>query len=233
MADDSTAQKTNLAQILVQYLANTKPWLLLVHLIWLASVCIILSVTYIGAFHTTDLLNFYQEAHNIKNFNTNLVLSSKQDKTINDILEDLLKNTQASRAYIFRYHNGLAAVSGVPFFFQTNTHEVITPGTPRVIQFEQHIPASINLALSNQYMANKCGIIAQADSDKDSQNYYFYQVRGAKSLVRCPIFMNNGDLFGFVGIDYLVKQDEKNLQDLVSRVKIQASTLAGVFASKT
>jgi hypothetical protein len=232
MADDTTIQKTTLAQILVQYLTNTKPWMLFVHLLWLAIVCVILGITYIGAFHTTDLLNVYQEAHNIKNFSSNLVLSAKLDKNINDILEDLLASTHANRAYIFRYHNGLAAVSGVPFFFQTNTHEVIIPGTARVIQFEQHIPASINLAISNQFLANKCAIVSQADGDKDSQNYYFYQVRGAKSLIRCPIFMNNGDLFGFVGIDFISKQDEKMLESMIPQVKIHANALAGVFATK-
>ena len=232
MADASDNQKTTLAQLLLQYLSNTKPWMLLVHLIWLASVCIILSVTYIGAFHTSDLLNFYQEAHNIKNFNKNLVVSAKQDRGINEILEELLTTTHSNRAYIFRYHNGLAAVSGVPFFFQTNTHEVIAPGTARVIQFEQHIPASINLAISNQYLMNRCAIIKEADADKDSQNYYFYQVRGAKSLIRCPIFLNNGDLFGFVGIDFIAKQDEKTLEGAQSHVKIQANALAGVFATK-
>ena len=232
MANDADNQKTTLAQLLVQYLTNTKPWILVVHLLWLASVCVILSVTYIGAFHTTDLINFYQEAHNIKNFNTNLILSAKQDRAINDILDELVVRTHANRAYIFRYHNGLAAVSGVPFFFQTNTHEVIAPGTARVIQFEQHIPASINLAISNQFLVNKCATVAQADGDKDSQNYYFYQVRAAKSLIRCPIFMNNGDLFGFVGIDYLLKQDETALENALSQVRVQSNALAGVFATK-
>jgi len=232
MADNSDIQKNDLAQILVNYLSNTQPWTLLVHLLWLACVCLILSVTYIGAFHTSDLLNFYQEAHNIKNFNNNLVFSAKQDKNINEILEDLLLTTHANRSYIFRYHNGLAAVSGVPFFFQTNTHEVITPGTPRVIQFEQHIPASINLAISNQFLANKCAIVSQTDSDKDSQNYYYYQVRGAKSLVRCPIFMSNGDLFGFVGVDFIARQDDKTLESTMLQLQVKANSLAGVFASK-
>ena len=232
MADNSDIQKNDLAQILVNYLSNTQPWTLLVHLLWLACVCLILSVTYIGAFHTSDLLNFYQEAHNIKNFNNNLIFSAKQDKNINEILEDLLLTTHANRSYIFRYHNGLAAVSGVPFFFQTNTHEVITPGTPRVIQFEQHIPASINLAISNQFLANKCAIVSQTDSDKDSQNYYYYQVRGAKSLVRCPIFMSNGDLFGFVGVDFIARQDDKTLESTMLQLQVKANSLAGVFASK-
>jgi len=232
MADNSDIQKNDLAQILVNYLSNTQPWTLLIHLLWLACVCLILSVTYIGAFHTSDLLNFYQEAHNIKNFNNNLIFSAKQDKNINEILEDLLLTTHANRSYIFRYHNGLAAVSGVPFFFQTNTHEVITPGTPRVIQFEQHIPASINLAISNQFLANKCAVVSQTDSDKDSQNYYYYQVRGAKSLVRCPIFMSNGDLFGFVGVDFIVRQDDKTLESTMLQLQVKANSLAGVFASK-
>ena len=44
--------------------------------------------------------------------------------------------------------------------------------------------------------------------------------------------MNNGDLFGFVGIDYLLKQDETALENALSQVRVQSNALAGVFATK-
>ena len=225
-------KNSGIAEILVNYLSLTKPGMLFLHLVWLTIVCIILSFTYVLAFHFTSLVTVYQEAHNIQQFNTNLLFSARQDAEINNILNDLMSNSKANRAYVFRYHNGLAAISGVPFFFQSNTHEVISPGTPRVVQFEQRIPASINLAISNQFMQNRCAIVSKADEDKDSQNYWFYQNRGAKSLIRCPIFMNNGDLFGFVGVDYLERYDAHELETIASRVKSSAGTLSSLFASK-
>jgi len=222
--------KFGIAETLASYLTNTKTWKLLLHLVWLACVCSVLSMTYILAFHTSSLISVYQEAHNIQNFSSHLVQNTKQDITINNLLEGLMKNTKASRAYVFRYHNGLAAINGVPFFFQSNTHEVISPGTARVVQFEQHIPASINLVVSNQFMMNKCAVVPRADEDKDSQNYWFFQNRQAKSLVRCPIFMTNGDLFGFVGIDYTDRADVKDLAAAAGAVKDMADSLAKIFA---
>lgn len=236
MTDDPTATPTiknsGIAEILVNYLLVTKPVMLFLHLVWLTIVCVILSLTYVLAFHFTSLVTVYQEAHNVQNFNTNLIFSVRQDAEINNMLTDLMSQSKANRAYVFRYHNGLAAISGVPFFFQSNTHEVISPGTPRVVQFEQRIPASINLAISNQFMQNRCAIISKADEDKDSQNYWFYQNRGAKSLIRCPIFMSTGDLFGFIGVDYLEQHDIHELETIANRVKSSAGALSSVFATK-
>jgi hypothetical protein len=191
-----------------------------------------LSTSYIIAFHFTSVLNIYREAHDIKNFSNNLKFSTQQDTEINIILQSLLDNTKSNRAYIFRYHNGLASVHGVPFFFHTVTHEVISPGTTRVMQFEQHIPASINIAMNNQFMQNKCAIVRNADDDKDSQNYWYYQIRAAKSLIRCPIFMNNGDLFGFVGIDYLNDTPSELLNEAVLKVRNAALQLPILFSKK-
>jgi len=231
-APNTPSIKANLPELLFNYLASTKPVMLFLHLIWLTILCVILSMTYVLAFHFTSLVSVYQEAHNVQNFNNNLMFSAKQDAEINNILTDLMNGSKANRAYVFRYHNGLAAISGVPFFFQSNTHEVISPGTPRVVQFEQHIPASINLAISNQFMKNQCAVVAKADEDKDSQNYWFFQNRGAKSLIRCPIFMNNGDLFGFVGADYVERTDVHDLDASATKVKLAAASLSSVFASK-
>jgi len=224
--------KLDTLDTLVGYLTATKPLLLALHLVWLVIICVILSSTYIIAFHFTNLISLYEDAHNVKQFNTNLVFSAKQDAVIYNVLTELMNTAKSNRAYIFRYHNGLSAISGVPFFFQSNTHEVISPGTPRVVQFEQHIPASINLAISNQFMKNQCAIVPTADADTDSQNYWFFQNRGAKSLLRCPIFMENGDLFGFVGVDYIDRVSAVELISVAERVKTAAGSLSKVFASK-
>jgi len=225
-------ERNGILSVLIKYLSSTAPIILIFHLIWFIIVCFILSSTYVVAFHFTNLISLYEQAHNVEKFNTNLVFSAKQDAAVNATLTDLMNSVKANRTYVFRYHNGLSAVSGVPFFFQSNTHEIISPGTPRVVQFEQHIPASINLAISNQFMKNQCAIVPKADEDKDSQNYWFFQNRGAKSLIRCPIFMSNGDLFGFVGADYTERAVASDLILAADRVKIAADSLARVFASK-
>jgi hypothetical protein len=231
-ADNTAGAKKGVAEIIINYLATTSPKYLFIHLIWMVIASCALSSSYIFAFHFTSLLAIYQEAHNIRNFNPNLRASSKQDAGINEALRKLLETVGGNRAYVFRYHNGLAAVNGVPFFFQTNTHEVISPGTSRVMPFEQHIPASMNLAINNQFVQNRCVVVPRTDVDRDSQHYWFFQNRAAKSLVRCPIFMGNGDLFGFVGIDFINEVDHQLLPSIEETTRSAASSIATIFATK-
>lgn len=195
-------KKPSLIEILIEYLSTTSPVMLLMHLVYIMAVCATLSVSYVLAFHWSTVVQIYSEAHDVKGFSTNLRNSVEVDNKLNTILTDMLAKTGGIRTYIYRYHNGLAAISGVPFFFQTNTHEVISPGTSRLMRYEQRIPASFNIAINNQYVKNECAAIINADDDKDSQNYYYFQSRGAKAFVRCPIYMANGDLFGFIGVDF-------------------------------
>jgi hypothetical protein len=231
-SDNSPIPKRGVAEIIINYLATTSPKYLFIHLIWMVIASCALSSSYIFAFHFTSLLAIYQEAHNIRNFNPNLRASSKQGADIDVALHKLLETSGANRAYVFRYHNGLAAVNGVPFFFQTNTHEVISPGTSRVMTFEQHIPASMNLAINNQFMQNRCVVVPRTDIDRDSQHYWFFQNRSARSLVRCPIFMANGDLFGFVGIDFINEVDPQLLPSIEETTRSTASSIANIFAIK-
>jgi hypothetical protein len=225
-------KKTSMIEIFLTYLAGTPIGKLFLHLLWIVVASCALSSSYILAFHFTSLVAIYEEAHNIRNFSNNLRITARQDQEINTILTGLLEKAHSTRAYVFRYHNGLAAVNGVPFFFQTNTHEVISPGTSRVIQFEQHIPASINIAMNNQFMANRCAMVSSANEDRDSQNYWYFQNRSAKSLVRCPIFMGNGDLFGFVGIDFSESIDSDRLAQLANEVKTASTAVGLLFATK-
>lgn len=224
--------KKNILEIFIGYLTLTSPKLLFIHLLWLIIASCTLSTTYIVTFHFTSVLNLWKEAHDVQNFSQNLRVSAAQDLEINTTLQTLLETTKSNRAYVFRYHNGLAAVSGVPFFFQSLTHEVISPGTSRVMKFEQHLPSSINIAMNNQFMMNRCASVQNADDDKDSQNYWFYQIRAAKSLIRCPIFMPNGDAFGFVGIDYLADQSVDFIAENTEKTRSVAVRLANLFAAK-
>ena len=229
---DIKERKPSVLEIFFDYLSRTPPKLLFIHLVWLIVASCALSSSYILAFHFTSVMSIYREAHNISNFNDNLRVSARRDQEINTALHTLLEATSANRAYVFRYHNGLAAVNGVPFFFHTVTNEVISPGTPRVIQFERNIPSGINMAMNSQFMQNRCAVITDADADRESQNYWYYQSRGARSMIRCPIFMQNGDLFGFVGVDYSSNHPSGDVSAVVLRVTDTSTAIAGIFASR-
>ena len=64
-------------------------------------------------------------------------------------------------------------------------------------------------------------LISDTRHDQNSQDYYFYESRNAVAVMRCPIYMENGDLFGFVGIDWnhIEAADPKNTAELENAAK--------------
>ena len=222
-------KKITLASIAVDYLANTRPLMLVMHVLYIAAISMILSASYVVAFHFTSLVSVYEEAHSIQSFSNSLKTSVENDNAIYTDLNRLISDLNGIRAYIYRYHNGLAAISGVPFFFQTMTHESISPGTARILPFEQRIPASIHMAINNAFVNDKCAVIKNTDRDKENQDYYFWTSRGAKNLLRCPIYMSNGDLFGFVGIDFAT--DMRDATTTEKQIHEIASEIAKLFAA--
>jgi hypothetical protein len=223
--------KVSIIEIFLRYLSRTRPLMLIFHLFWILCAGSILSVCYVVSFHFTSLVHIYDEAHNIKEFNNNLRISAKIDAEIQDILNKVLAETHSNRSYLFRYHNGLAAVNGIPFFFQTNTHEVISPGTQRLMQFYQRIPASITPFMNQKFAQNECIVLNNIDKSTDIQMLYFYQSRNTKSMIRCPIFMGDGDLWGFVGIDFNNEQNVDKLDKDKTIVIKAAMDLTKIFAS--
>jgi len=222
-------KQATLAQVAVDYLSRTRPVMLLVHTIYIAAITAVFSTAYVVAFHFASLITMYEEAHSISSFSYNLKTSVENDNNIYRNLNRLLTDSNGMRAYVYRYHNGLAAISGVPFFFQTMTHEVISPGTSRIMNFEQRIPASIHMAINNQFVNDKCAVIKNTDKDRENQDYYFWMSRNAKHLIRCPIYMSNGDLFGFVGVDY--NADIGDMAAAEHNVKETATEIGKLFAT--
>lgn len=230
LSPQKNENKKTLMYLLVQYLSETSPVMLLIHLMYIIMVCATLSVSYVVAFHWSTIIQIYTNAHDIKNFGTNLKMSVENDNKLNDMLVKVLNETGSIRAYIYRYHNGLAAINSVPFFFQTNTHEVIAPGVSRLLPYEQRIPASVSPYINSNFINNKCAIVTDADKDLNSQNYYYYQSRQARAFARCPIYMSNGDLFGFVGIDFATESIDKDkvnrlLGEVADQIEIVFKTL--------
>ena len=226
--EDQLDRRHPALEFLTDYLSNSSPLLLIFHLFYIIMVCMTLSTSYVLAFHWSSVVQIYTEAHDIKGFSINLKNSVDTDNKLNIMLHEILDQTDGIRAYIYRYHNGLAAISSVPFFFQSNTHEVIAPGATRLLPYEQRIPASFNISVNNRFVKNQCAMITNGDADRDSQNYYYFQSRAAKAFIRCPIYMENGDLFGFVGVDY--QNNPANTKKVDEIVNAAAKRMGSLFA---
>ena len=196
-----TMMNSDIVTAVLDYLRDTKIARILLHAIITGFLCIILSFCYVIAFHFTNLLSIYTEAHDIRNFGNNLHGNMKAEEQLEVILKKTLSDAHANRDYFYRYHNGLAAISSVPFYFQSMMFEVISPGMPRIIAFEQRLPAGMTPNVNAAFVQNKCLTASGLDDPAHAMNFMF-QSHGARAVVRCPVYMDSGDLFGFVGIEY-------------------------------
>lgn len=223
-----TTPNPSMLEIFLNYLRNTSTFHLFAHLIFISMTCLFLSLSYVTAFHWSSIVEIYESANSHLKFDSNLKLNVVADNKILGILQRVMENTGGMRAYVYRYHNGLPAISGIPFFFQSNTHEVISPGTTRLLLFEQRVPTSIHSLQNLAFSKNTCFFVSNTKADKTNQNYYYFEKRNAISVLRCPIFLANDDLFGFVGIDWsdVTKKDDETIRQLRS----VATELSGIVS---
>jgi hypothetical protein len=225
LSDD---KKLSMLQILVDYLKTTHPVSLVVHMIYIAVVCAILSTSYIVAFHWTDVVQMHNSYVSEQDINENFALDLDTNTQVNYKLQSLLTKVDGMRVYVYRYHGRLDTISGVPFFYQSNIFEMISPGATRLMDYEQRIPAGIHMAMNNEFVKDRCVLIKDTTTDTDSQNYYFYTSRAAVAMERCPIFLDNGDLFGFVGIDWDSSLGSSNITGELHAV---AAELGKIFST--
>jgi hypothetical protein len=174
-------------------------------------------------------LEAWQKSHSINHFRAELSTSIAIDTKVNQELQSLLSDTPADRSYVFRYHNGIPSVAGIPFIFQSNTHEAIKPGVSRVILFSQRIPSSLNTTSNQVFTRRLCKAYKHLDDDQNSVHYWYYQTRQAQSMLRCPIFTNSGDIIGFVGLDFLNDASDESLQESERYLKSTANSLGKIF----
>ena len=229
--DSKSNANPGLGPLILTYLSVTPIWILFIHFVYVLMICLTLTISYVAAFHWSSLIEIYKEAHDVKSFGTNLKVSVESNNKIQSMLSQLLSIKNSTRAYVFRFHNGIAAVNGVPFFFQSDIQEVIAPGVTRIMQFNQRIPVGINIESGNDFVQDKCYVITNTDLNKDSIAYYYYQTRGAKTMIHCPITIVKGDLFGYVGIDFSDNKTKDEIDAITNTLKEQAKQLGEIYSS--
>lgn len=223
------AYKETTTAMIIDYFRKTKISVMMFHLFYVISICLTLSVTYTVAFHWGDVFSIYDQTHNQNSFSADLKTSVKADDEINDSLQKVLKKTGAMRAYMFRYHDGIGSVSGIQFFFESDTEEVISPGTTRLMQYDQNVPASVDWLMNSDFIHDKCAAIPNTIADPTSQSYFYMQSRSAEAVIRCPVFDDEGNLFGFVGLDFPMTLTDAQAQQYQNELSQTASQIEKIY----
>ena len=216
-------------QIFLRYFKTVAPLRMFLHLVWLAWLLFMCSITYIMTFHFQPVWDAWQKTHSMNHFKTELSTSIAIDTQVNQELHSLLNDTQSDRTYVFRFHNGIPSVAGVPFIFQSNTHEVIRAGVSRVILFSQRIPSSLNSDSNHEFSKRLCVNYTHLDDNQNSIHYWYFETRQARSMIRCPFFTKDGDILGFVGIDFITDPPEDLATQSEKKLRSAASKLSVIF----
>lgn len=214
---------------IIKYLKVTPPWKMFMHLVWLLCLLMILSSTYIITFHFQPVVTLIQRSQSLSYFSEHLQTSIAIDQQINALIQPLLSTSNASRSYVFRYHNGIPSVNNVPFMFHSMTHEWIKPGTSRVVMFSQRLPTGILGQQNADMIRRRCVAVNYLDRTPESIYGWHYYMRGAIAVVRCPFFSAQGDLLGFVGIDFNERISDSDLVSAVTTTLSASERLSIIF----
>lgn len=200
------------------------------------SVIVILTLTgiasvYITATHFELILNRIKNPVEMEKY---LQKDIRSGIKIQRILGSLItSSSNISRAYVFKFHDGLIGISNLPFMFQSNTHEIVDYGISSEIQNLQSIPLSINLEKITSYIEKKCYNYIVQDIPKNRDLLSFNELlatQGILQSISCPLYDKSNILIGFVGIDYnYIKPKKKKVNSIKTNLQKIAEQIRAVL----
>lgn len=128
--------------------------------------------------------------------------SRNHAELINKILNNLMEGTDADRAYLFQFHDGVTGIAGNHFIKYTNTHEVCAPGISSEIMTLQNLPISILAPTWLPKLENNTSFRLQTKDETHNQTRHILEAQGIGCMAIARVLFL-GKLIGFVGIDYV------------------------------
>lgn len=149
------------------------------------------------------------------------------NESINGLLHRSQNKLKSDRAYLFLFHNGGKALSGLSFQKMSCVNEVvglgIAPCSPQSQMLHRGNFSLLNSALKRDgiYFLPDTSIVEKTDTF----SYCFFKSRHAESAYVAALKDSDGYIIGFVGVDYCAKNNKvqedlikETLLDLASRV---------------
>lgn len=146
------------------------------------------------------------------------------------VLQGILLDFKADRAYVFEFHNGDYFSSGMPMQKFTCTYEVVSDG----VSAECHNPGEYRMSNYNDYISS---MIHERDYIVEDVNNMHSDAllkslltkKGVKSLYNIPIRTFSGRSIGFIGLDY-VKGPRSLGEDEINCLRAAAKIITGYIA---
>lgn len=133
----------------------------------------------------------------------------KIEKEINDIINQILLETGASRVCIVKYHNGNKDMTGKSFLKMSMTNEVVNLGVAPMMSDFRDLFRSLLAYWCHEIETKECCIISDAEDlkDIDITMYQYLTVRNIEAEYGIGLKDNDGNIIGFICIEYLNKSD--------------------------
>lgn len=158
------------------------------------------------------------------------------EKQINDVINLILKETNASRVCIVKYHNGNKDMTGKSFLKMSMTNEVVNIGIAPMMQDFKDIFRSLLSYWCHELEKNEVCVIRNAEEikGKDVTMYQYLVTRNIESKYGTVLKDNDGNIIGFICIEYLDKKDfdlekiNKTMEDNLPKIQTLVSLDGGV-----
>lgn len=137
---------------------------------------------------------------------------------INKDLQEMLIQTNASRASLVQYHNGGKGINRQSFLKMSMTNEQVQLGVkPFISEFKDQFRSVLAYFVKELNDKGYCYIDNFEDiKDKDTSMYEFLRDREIQSKYGIAIKDNNGMVIGFICIEYIDKN--KSNRELVDKI---------------
>lgn len=129
---------------------------------------------------------------------------------INTMLERVMYKTNASRAYVFEFHNGLTGLGGLPFLKMSNTYEVCQGGISCHQRNLENMPCNLYSAFLHEIEINDY-VLLDVNNRIDRIPNHTYELLVEQDVEKTLVvkLMNSKKMqIGFIGLDYCVCKDE-------------------------
>ena len=126
------------------------------------------------------------------------------NKTINRLIYRTLLRTNACRAYVVEFHNGITSLGGLPFLKMSCTYECINENAKSVQLSRDGIPLSLHSSMIDGIIENDYVLLSPGDRDEQYSNLIYETLVEQQVLKTIRVKIMNGykQVIGCFGIDY-------------------------------
>lgn len=172
----------------------------------------------------------------INKVDTGHVISPEEDSNISKIereleiyLAEILRETGANRASLFRYHNGGKDYNGRSFLRMSMTNEVVKGGTALIQHQSQNLFRSMFYGLIRSLEDNGYDFIDDIENIKETDTGFYRYLRDFDIAAKYSVALYGftGKIIGFINIDFANKNDVdlERIANCLNGKKVKIETL--------